>query len=255
MLPQQACRNALIGLTTDQGSAGSHSGLVLDCYLRETGNPESRRALISSASRAQEKAKALYTLAYKRWDRQTSSGYVRARVVTEGRLILGLGIESVLETGLRLHATYGTPLIPGSSLKGLCSHYCAEEWGRADERYLARGEWHDILFGKQDDAGMIRFMDAWILPASVSNCLAEDVMTPHQGAYYGGAGAPSDRGDPNPIAFLSVKGVFLLALECDDPSEAGRKWAQLAMDVCKQALREWGAGGKTRAGYGRMRTA
>ena len=90
MLPQQACRNALIGLTTDQGSAGSHSGLVLDCYLRETGNPESRRALISSASRAQEKAKALYTIAYKRWDRETSSGYVRARVVTEGRLILGL---------------------------------------------------------------------------------------------------------------------------------------------------------------------
>jgi CRISPR-associated protein Cmr6 len=68
-------------------------------------------------------------------------------MVTEGRPILGLGIESVLETGLRLHATYGTPLIPGSSLKGLSSHYCAEEWGRTGQRYCDGGEWHDILFG------------------------------------------------------------------------------------------------------------
>jgi hypothetical protein len=41
------------------------------------------------------------------------------------------------------------------------------------------------------------------------------------------------------IAFLSVKGVFLLALQCDDPSEAGRQWAELAMEICKQALRAW----------------
>ncbi|GEM_PF-455904 len=41
----------------------------------------------------------------------------------EGRVIIGLGAESVLETSIHLHRTYGFPIIPGSALKGLARSY------------------------------------------------------------------------------------------------------------------------------------
>ena len=44
-------------------------------------------------------------------------------LVSQGRLIIGLGGESVLETSLTLQFVTGLPIIPGSALKGLCRHY------------------------------------------------------------------------------------------------------------------------------------
>src|SRR5207248_3340620 len=101
---------------------------------------------------------------------------------TAGRLVVGLGAESVLETGIRLHHTYGLPSIPGSALKGLASHYCARVWGQAEGNRLFQKEkdYHKLLFGATDDGGVILFHDAWILPDSVHDgCLLLDVMTPH----------------------------------------------------------------------------
>lgn len=40
-------------------------------------------------------------------------------LVTDSRLVVGLGEDSVLETSLALHPLYGFPIIPGSALKGL----------------------------------------------------------------------------------------------------------------------------------------
>jgi CRISPR-associated protein Cmr6 len=74
----------------------------------------------------------------------------------QGRLIVGLGGDNVLETGLTLHHTYGVPLIPGNALKGLAAHYCDQVWGQADAEFrkwvpftdpdrLKRGTWKPKL--------------------------------------------------------------------------------------------------------------
>ena len=38
----------------------------------------------------------------------------------------------------------------------------------------------------------------------------------------------------------------------DVEGEEGKKWAALGMELLTQALAEWGIGGKTNAGYGRL---
>lgn len=48
-----------------------------------------------------------------------------------GRVVIGLGAESVLETSIRLHRVYGFPILPGSALKGLARSYAL--WQVADE--------------------------------------------------------------------------------------------------------------------------
>src|SRR5207302_10163433 len=49
----------------------------------------------------------------------------------KGRMIIGLGDESVLETAITLHRTYGVPYIPGSALKGLAAAYVRQRLGEA----------------------------------------------------------------------------------------------------------------------------
>lgn len=80
--------------------------------------------------------------------------------------------------------------------------------------------------------------------------LARDVLTVHQRSYYQGAGLPSDHDSPNPVAFVSVPpgARFLVTLSCDD-----RALCELAASWLAEALLDWGIGGKTAAGYGRLR--
>jgi hypothetical protein len=54
------------------------------------------------------------------------------------------------------------------------------------------------------------------------------------------------------VAFLSVAGRFHVVLACDIDNEQRRKWAGLAMELLKEALANWGVGGKTSSGYGRL---
>lgn len=86
--------------------------------------------------------------------------------------------------------------------------------------------------------------------ASAPGFLARDVLTVHQRGYYQGLGLPSDHESPNPVAFVSVPpGTrFLITLSCDD-----RALCELAAGWLAEALDEWGIGGKTAAGYGRLR--
>jgi len=61
----------------------------------------------------------------RRWEamlterRQRGEAVEQFRLRAASRVVVGLGAESVLETGLRLHRVYGFPIIPGSALKGL----------------------------------------------------------------------------------------------------------------------------------------
>jgi CRISPR-associated protein Cmr6 len=228
-----------------------------DLVFKATGGKgQERRELLLQKIAAAQRAQQVYTLAFNRWAALTSSAH-SVELPVRGRLASGLGQDSVLEIGVTLHHTYGTPLIRGSALKGLAAHYCDRVWGAGDAGFTLDGDKHKVLFGTTDSSGFIAFHDAWISPASLSATsqgVVLDVMTVHHGPYYMGEDetAPTDFDDPNPIYFLSVAGTFRFALECSDASEAGRLWGNLALVLLKQALTNWGVGAKTSSGYGRF---
>jgi CRISPR type III-B/RAMP module RAMP protein Cmr6 len=169
-------------------------------------------------------------------------------------MIIGLGGENVLETGLSLQHTFGAPFIPGSALKGLAAHYCDQVCGSCDLNFKLGEKYHKTIFGTTEDSGHIIFHDAWIEPESLVDSLKPDVMTPHHGGYYStnGESAPTDYDDPNPVTFLSIAGRFRIAVSCDVAGVDGKKWTDFAFNLLSNALSDWGIGGKTNAGYGRL---
>ncbi|WP_169743649.1 type III-B CRISPR module RAMP protein Cmr6 [Methanolacinia paynteri] len=176
-----------------------------------------------------------------------------ATFITKNRLIIGLGNENVLETGITLHHTYGTPYIPGTALKGLAAHYCNQVWGKGDEKFKKDGEYYKAIFGTSDDSGHFIFHDAWITPESLKDkSLMPDVMTPHHGDYYSEKGAPTDFDKPVPISFVSVRGMFHIVVSCDVSGENTEKWTKLVFRLLSEALENWGIGGKTSSGYGKL---
>jgi len=268
-------RQVLIDALKHQRASGQHSGLLLQRYLfkRATGNggdPDEKKALLQAAIRAamDPDVRALYQTAFERWSQSldklphvVKDGNLR----TNGRLIVGLGSENVLEAGIRLNHLYGTPIIPGSALKGLAAHYCDWVWGERDDEDNAspeskgwrreKGEYHRLLFGTTDDGGCIVFHDAWLIPGSSEKPLALDVMTPHHSGWNDlkNLAPPTDFDSPTPVPFLSATGAFHVAVSWSGPQhEQAPKWTKLALDLLREALEEWGAGGKTTSGYGRL---
>ncbi|HET6377349.1 MAG TPA: type III-B CRISPR module RAMP protein Cmr6 [Methylocella sp.] len=257
---------------------GNHPGLILQRYLISQSDPEERRKLLDATREAarSDLLRAVYAEAYRRWERSFAGDrpFRSERLTTAGRLIVGLGSENVLETGLRLHHTYGVPIIPGSALKGLASHYCDDVWGQRhlgdnapqeNKRFRRKrsadkveGDYHRLLFGTTEDGSVITFHDAWIVPESVDDgALRLDVMTPHHPQWQSeNAPAPTDFDSPNPVSFLSVAGTFDVRLSwsglADTPPEKAEAWTGLAMEILREALAEWGAGGKTSSGYGQL---
>jgi CRISPR-associated protein Cmr6 len=126
------------------------------------------------------------------------------------------------------------------------------------------GEVHRALFGAPrtrtdgdfpgsgETIGAVVFHDALFVPGSAGDRpYAEDVLTVHHKQYYnerGRGGGPNDYDDPNPVSFLTVKpgARFLLALS------GAPEWTDFALRELLGALVEWGVGGKTAAGYGRI---
>lgn len=280
-------RTPIIALRNSRKDRGQHSGLLLQRYLCEAatgkeGNPGERREILQAAINAAANAdvQSLYQKAYGRWNASLPKAPPPVDLATQERLIVGLGSENVLETGIRLHHTYGMPIIPGSALKGLAAHYCDQVWGErgnprpSDESLRFRsdreadrknnraaepqGDFHRLLFGNTDDSGCIVFHDAWYVPDSETEPLKLDVMTPHHPDYNRDPSdpkfcAPTDFDNPTPIPFLSVKGNFHIAVSWHGPEhDESQKWAELALSLLRDTLFEWGVGGKTSSGYGRL---
>ncbi len=277
-----AVRHQLEPLMPRRGEVDSHPGLLLQCYLHESaageqGKPEHKRQLLDAAikSAANAEARELYKVAYQRWQQTLPTTNIILK--TEGRLIVGLGTENVLETGIRLHHTYGLPTLPGSALKGLAAHYCDQVWGQRDncdslddalkfrgprkeDQKTNRpaephGEFHKILFGANDESGCIVFHDGWFVPDSDSSPLKLDVMTPHHSGWNNidDPEPPTDFDSPIPIPFLSVAVKFHIAVAwCGPESERANDWTKLALSLLTDALKNWGVGGKTSSGYGRL---
>lgn len=261
-------RQAIIELADRRGS-GDHPGLILQKYLTKQADPKEKRALFDAALNAarNESLRALYSEVFARWTRSVpqGKGHHAEQLATTGRLVVGIGSESVLETGLRLHHTYGLPIIPGSALKGLASHYCHDVWGQShaetppeENRLFRRGSsHHSLLFGTTDDGGVITFHDALITPESLKDgALRLDVMTPHHPQWQHNEVPPTDFDSPIPVSFLSVSGTFEISVSwagpVATPSDQSEAWTALSMKLLREALAEWGVGGKTSSGYGRL---
>jgi len=263
-----ACRNSCLA---NDPSVASNSALILATQLQTSGdNGEGHRKLYGVVISALGHAHDVYKKAYERWCGTTSDARFEAidfRV--SGRMVIGLGTTSVLENGLTLHHTYGTPIIPGSALKGITAHYCDNILGKTNSNFSQSNEiiredgkkgskpglYYQMLFGTNDNAGIISFHDAWITPEWVINgkSLLPDIITTHHQKYYSDSPIePTDTEDPIPIQFLSVQGVFRVVLEVEDNSTDAIKWRLFTMKMVKKALADLGIGGKTSSGYGRM---
>ena len=167
---------------------------------------------------------------------------------TASRLVVGLGSESVYEVSMTLHHIYGTPYIPGQSLKGAVRNFIISEKFDKKEKEALKNDDFCSVFGKQDGAGKVMFYDAY--PDEDEIQLEKDVMTPHYPDYYGGNGIyPTDTQSPRPIKFLTVKkGVkfrFFLGTKKGDAALLDK-----AAEYLKEALEKSGVGAKTAVGYG-----
>jgi CRISPR-associated protein Cmr6 len=238
-------------LEWNRPSRTTNAGLWLDKYLDSSGADDSKAKHNLIKDVAGIAVPDSYRAFYKRWRVALEQQDCKPReVVIIGRMALGLGDESVLETSITLHHIYGVPYIPGSALKGLAASYArqqleGEEWSETGKHYLT-------VFGDTDNAGFITFYDALFIPPEPGNKspLAVDVLTVHHPKYYQNTGEPpADWDDPVPIPFLSATGRYLLAL--GGPAE----WVELAFQVLGMALRDAGVGAKTSSGYGRARIA
>lgn len=255
----QSCRDVILNIWKDGGNPiGTNAGLLRDRYLGFSVKDDKHKDALDKLHQAIREAIVysleLYRMAYAKNTATIQMPKEEAVFETSGRMVIGLGGENVLETGISLQHIYGTPLIPGSALKGLTAHYCDQVWGKGEPEFRLGGIHHETIFGTTEDSGHIIFHDAWITPESLVDSLKPDIMTPHHSDYYSNKDdtAPTDFDDPIPIPFLSIVGSFRVAVSCDVKNDDGKKWAKLAFDLLAEALEEWGVGGKTNAGYGRL---
>jgi CRISPR-associated protein Cmr6 len=196
----------------------------------------------------------------------------RLQVRPQWRLAVGLGNRAnAHEIGLALHGTYGWPVIPGSTLKGLTCAWALESGAEvkrvaailglprvAEKADLDQPHHAVVSDGPRASMGTVRFLDA--LPAGAPVGVRLDVLTPHVKPYYDAAARdaaaqqfqpPAEYHNPVPVQFLAVEqgsfAVDLFGPVVEDVRQAA--------DWCAAALDEFGVGGKTSAGYGYLAVA
>lgn len=236
-------------LQTISWQTSTHPALWLDKYLTDQVEGEGEKPKHGHFQEvAARPVPAGYPVFFKSWEcALEEAGAVTRKALVQGRMAVGLGGESVLETSITLHRTYGVPYIPGSALKGLAARYARN---RLEEQTWERGsEAYRVLFGDTTEAGYVTFFDALYIPASArqDRPLALDVITVHHPEYYRGENlAPADWDNPTPIPFLSATGSYLI------PLHGPASWIEAAFEILALALAEEGVGAKTSSGYGRM---
>ncbi|TMC18975.1 MAG: type III-B CRISPR module RAMP protein Cmr6 [Chloroflexi bacterium] len=231
---------------------GTHAGLWLDKYLldQQREDTKSRRELVDEV--AQQPEPAEYLAFFTRWQAILKDCRAQTRKVrVRGRMVIGLGSESLLEASISLHRTYGVPYIPASALKGLAASYAHHRLG---DEWRKGGMFHRVVFGDADNAGYITFFDGLYIPGTEQGgrALVPDVITVHHQKYYQNtAQVPYDSDDPTPIPFLSATGHYLLALSAPD-FEQPTRWIDITFQILAEALDKLGIGAKTSSGYGRI---
>jgi len=246
-----------------------HAGLWLDKFItdarrQQRGNEEQGTAQSQLVEEvANLRVSELYAGFFARWSASLSAQRAETRRATVlSRMVVGLGAESVLETAISLHRTYGVPMIPGSALKGVAAatarQHFGETWRIPDRSQENKIEPqapspYEILFGSTATAGYVTFFDALYIPGSIQNDrpLASDVLTVHHREYYGGKSdaPPADWDSPVPVPFLSAGGAYLVALGGPEA------WVETALQFLAWGCANSGIGAKTSSGYGRLSLA
>jgi len=210
--------------------------------------------------------------------------------VAISKMAVGRGNEAPGEWEVSLDRTYGVPIIPASSIKGMMLREAFEQlnlrpeedkpldWGAVindparpqqdrDNAKVLR-QW----FGDTGCGGDLIVYDALWKPTE-TEAFKRDVITRHNGPYYEGEGYADDTAAPVPVSGISIrKGTqFTFFLEapkpfcadcadrsCDHLKEPELSAAQEALqaaawDLLQSALQNFGIGGKTSSGYGRMK--
>lgn len=162
---------------------------------------------------------------------------------SQGAVVTGTGTGGVRDIGIELHGTYGWPIIPGSTLKGVAREYARQ-----------MGEPVEEIFGSEPGTeplvpGAVSFFDA--LPGPEGVKVVVHVLTPHTRGYRSDVGAdgrpqaPAEYINPVPIEFLAVEdGVFITHLLGPEP------YLGDAVRLLMEAVKDLGVGAKTAAGYG-----
>ena len=103
--------------------------------------------------------------------------------------------------------------------------------------------------------GQVTFHDALMKPlpeADSEGPYMRDMVNPHVSSYYrkGDQGDqwPNDRESPIPVFFLAVRPQLEFTIAISGAPEL----QELTLDLLVEALKAWGIGAKTRAGYGRV---
>ena len=170
------------------------------------------------------------------------------------RVIVGLGTDSVYETGITLHHIYGFPYIPASAIKGITNHYAQDmlklenaEHNETLKEFKVTEDLSFEIFGTTEKQGKITFFDAMPLtPPKIK----PDIMNVHYPDYYGKDKAPTDTQSPNPIFFLTVEDtVFQFILGCKEDENL----LSIAYKWMENALSDKGIGAKTAVGYGYLK--
>ncbi|MFH1620325.1 MAG: type III-B CRISPR module RAMP protein Cmr6 [bacterium] len=199
---------------------------------------------------------------------ETNEYVVTLTLETAAPLIHGLGGKGVYEVGFTFHPIYGTPYIPGSSLKGIAAafaqaYHCSRRKTEGSfhlvdnsGEYAASpleklGEKLDQIFGIQDSGGVVDFHDAFP-EAGVQ--LNTDIMTPHYPGYYQQNEPPADDQHPKPIPFLAVPQETSFTFRVSGQKRHAAQVDQAA-EYLHGGLQELGAGAKSAAGYGYFREA
>ena len=171
-------------------------------------------------------------------------GLKQFRMKLAGRMMINQS-GSVLNLGILLHRNFSCPFIPGSALKGVTRHYVKQNFGD-NEDFLR-------IFGQGEVAGSVAFLNAF--PSPESNWkMVVDVLTKHNDSDE----PVLDTKNPVPIFFPAVEkgAIFTFSVA---PAKTGSRTAdadvELAMKWLKAALKEWGVGAKTSAGYGWFKDA
>lgn len=208
---------------------------------------------------------------------------IAVEIRPEWRIAVGLGDQGATEIGITLHGTYGWPVIPGSSLKGIVRHWALDRITYQDFKGYGIDPFtrHDVIGllgaakrakgdergdqegdrGSDDDVemvGSVTFIDA-IPGAGADVAVVIDVVTPHHGEYYrrhatetarergGPTEPPAGVRNPVPAGFLTIGGGGgpLFAGLVGPKADVARvaEWLAKAVD-------DGGIGGKTAAGYG-----
>ncbi len=274
----------------------THSGLWLDRWVKALDDEsKAKKEAIENISGA--RLPEIYTDAFNRWVEELGSlGDVKAVCVeASSRVAVGLGADSSLETSLRLHKTYGTPLLPGSALKGLVSHYTKRFLGGWDDqaappiktcadaandlarrRFLPSPENWPSKEAKQaaKDDGVLDNDGHTIYDNLFGNVDLAGGLVFHDAWFIPGTAGNlpflkdvmtvhhtdyyGDKGEP-PADYDNPNPVAYVDVRPKScfllVIQGTEGWRDLAMDLLVDALAQEGIGAKTSSGYGRMEEA